>query len=143
MTSRAFCLICAGVKGWTPEVDAIEDSRRRGTDVVERDATELYIAVAARVVVAEFTQVAIRWTQAADIIRERQKNGLCPTLYGTCLDTTFTRGTRAELVTLTAKPCDSQPWQRAPAREPGPRGACELVLLVPQHAHHLRVVGQQ
>ena len=44
LTSRAFCLICAGVKGWTPEVDAIEDSRRRGTDVVERDATELYIA---------------------------------------------------------------------------------------------------
>lgn len=43
LTSRAFCLICAGVKGWTPEVDAIEDSRRRGTDVVERDATELYM----------------------------------------------------------------------------------------------------
>ena len=75
LTSRAFCLICAGVKGWTPEVDAIEDSRRRGTDVVERDATELYIAVAARVVVAEFTQVAIRWTQAADIIGGDKKMG--------------------------------------------------------------------
>ena len=41
-------MICAGVKGWTPEVDAIEDckeSRRRGGEV-DRDATELYIAVA-------------------------------------------------------------------------------------------------
>ena len=40
-------MICAGVKGWTPEVDAIEDckeSRRRGGEV-DRDATELYIAV--------------------------------------------------------------------------------------------------
>ena len=75
--ARGSCgVTCAGVKGGTPEVDAIEDSRRRGTDVVERDATELYIAVAARVVVAEFTQVAIRWTQAADIIcRETKKMG--------------------------------------------------------------------
>ena len=44
-------MICAGVKGWTPEVDAIEDckeSRRRGGEV-DRDATELYIAVASSV----------------------------------------------------------------------------------------------
>eukprot|EP00964_Phaeocystis_antarctica_P103254 scaffold68536_cov84-Phaeocystis_antarctica.AAC.1 len=44
--ARGSCgVTCAGVKGGTPEVDAIEDSRRRGTGVVESDATEAYIVL--------------------------------------------------------------------------------------------------
>ena len=60
-------MICAGVKGWTPEVDAIEDckeSRRRGGEV-DRDATELYIAVASP---REAAQVAISGQRDIDKI---------------------------------------------------------------------------
>ena len=46
LTSRAFCLICAGVKGGRSfEEPAIEDSRRRGTGVVVKEATVLCIAL--------------------------------------------------------------------------------------------------
>ena len=46
LTSRAFCLICAGIKGGRSfEEPAIEDSRRRGTGVVVKEATVLCIAL--------------------------------------------------------------------------------------------------
>ena len=76
--ARGSCgVTCAGVKGGTPEVDAIEDSRRRGTGVVESDATEAYIVLwcsagGRRVAAAgagRRAQVAIRWAQPAGTAR--------------------------------------------------------------------------